>query len=181
MEESSTCYTSAILHLQNTASLKSPSLQGGLEKKEREKKKKQAKIHDANIYRAEKQQNMIQEVDDSNRQKETVCARHGDYMAAVVKLQLTFYFFFFFFNSTVHLLLQWINALTNSHSPAAAPGVVEDGLVFRLYCVLVDSNQDTLRRETLATNNCVCFFVVFPSAAYVHRNTPSPILISFFF
>lgn len=57
----------------------------------------------------------------------------------------------------------------------------EDSLVFRPYCVLVDSNRDALHRETLATNNCVCCFVVFPSAACVHRNTLSPILISFFF
>lgn len=108
-----------------------------------------------------------------------LCARHHDYMAVAVKLQLIFYFFFFF-NSMVCLLLQRINALTNSHCLAAVPRAVEDGLVFRLYCVLVHSNQDTLHRETLATNNCMCFFVVFPSTASIHRNTLSPILISFF-
>ena len=73
---------------------------------------------------------MLQEVDDRNWQKETVCAKHCDYMAVAVKLQLMFYFFFFF-NSMVRLLLQWINALTNSHCLAAVPRAVEDGLVFR--------------------------------------------------
>lgn len=53
--------------------------------------------------------------------------------------------------------------------------MVEEGLVLRSYRVLVDSNQDALRRETLATNDGVCCFVVFPSAAYARRNTLSPI------